>query len=140
MADEKVDFIVIDNNPEVIQKIEDEGFIYVNGCATDDKILIEAGIKRAKGVVCVLPTDADNLYVVLTAKELNPDVYVLSRFEDEASERRLIKAGADRVISPHKVGGEEDDSGSSEACHAGLYGNYGREKEPFTSYGRITGL
>ena len=106
LTDEKVGFIVIDNNPEVIQKIEDEGFIYVNGCATEDKILIEAGIKRAKGVVCVLPTDADNLYVVLTAKELNPDVYVLSRFEDEASERRLIKAGADRVISPHKVGGK----------------------------------
>ncbi len=105
LTDEKVDFIVIDNNPEVIQKIEDEGFIYVNGCATDDNILIDAGIKKAKGVVCVLPTDADNLYVVLTAKELNPDVYVLSRFEDEASERRLIKAGADRVISPHKVGG-----------------------------------
>ena len=105
LAGEKVDFVVIDNDPEVIQKIEDEGFLYINGCATDDKILVEAGIKRARSIVSVLHTDADNLYVVLAARELNPDVYVLSRFEDEASERRLIKAGADRVISPHKVGG-----------------------------------
>jgi len=61
---------VIDNNPEVIQKAQDEGFICFRGDATQDKILIQAGIKRAKGVVCVLPSDAENLYVILTAKEL----------------------------------------------------------------------
>ncbi|TFG93868.1 MAG: potassium channel protein [Syntrophobacterales bacterium] len=105
LAQEKVEFVVADNNPDVIQDIEDKGFIYINGSATEDKTLLNAGIKRAKGVVCALSTDADNLYVVLTAKELNPDVYVLSRFEDDASERRLINAGADRVISPYSVGG-----------------------------------
>jgi voltage-gated potassium channel len=105
LTHEKVEFVVVDNNSMIIQHIEDNGFAYVNGNAAEDKTLLAAGIKTAKGVVCTLPTDADNLYVVLAAKELNPDVYVLSRFEDNASERRLMKAGADRVISPYKVGG-----------------------------------
>ncbi len=105
LAEEKTDFVVIDNNPEVIQKVEEAGFVYYKGDATDDKTLLGAGIKRAKGVVCVLPTDALNLYVILTAKELNPKIYVLSRSEEEASEHRLVRAGADRVISPYTLGG-----------------------------------
>lgn len=105
LAAEKVHFVVIEKNPEVIQKIEDEGFICYHGDSTSDKALIEAGIKRAKGIVCVLPTDAENLYVILTAKELNPDVFVLSRSEEEQSEHRLLRAGADRVMSPYTLGG-----------------------------------
>ncbi|MBN2255962.1 MAG: NAD-binding protein [Deltaproteobacteria bacterium] len=105
LSDEGIAFIVVDNDEKVIQRVEDAGFIYVKGTATDDQILIEAGVGRARGLVSALPTDADNLYVVLTARELNHDLYVVARFEDEASERRLIKAGANRVISPYKVGG-----------------------------------
>ncbi len=105
LAGEKVPFVVVDSNPEIIQKIQDEGFIYCKGDATQDKILLEAGIKRAKGIVCVLPTDAENLYVILTAKELNRDIYILSRSEEEESEHRLIRAGANRVISPYTLGG-----------------------------------
>ena len=102
---DKMDFVVIDSDPEVIQKIEEEGFVYYRGDATQDKSLLGAGIKRAKGIVCVLPTDAENLYVILTAKELNPDIYVLSRSEEEESEHRLLRAGADRVMSPYILGG-----------------------------------
>ncbi len=102
---EKVPCVVIDNNPEVIQKAQDEGFICCKGDATQDKTLIDAGIKRAKGIVCVLPSDAENLYVILTAKELNQNIYIMSRSEDESSEHRLVRAGADRVISPYKLGG-----------------------------------
>ena len=105
LAAEKVHFVVIERNPEVIQKIEDEGFLCYHGDSTNDRSLIEAGIKQAKGIVCVLPTDAENLYVILTAKELNPNVFVLSRSEEEQSEHRLLRAGADRVISPYKLGG-----------------------------------
>jgi voltage-gated potassium channel len=105
LAAEKVPCVVIDNNPEVIQKVQDEGFIYCKGDATQDKTLIEAGIKRAKGVVCVLPSDAENLYVILTAKELNQNIYIMSRSEEEESEHRLIRAGADRVMSPYTLGG-----------------------------------
>ena len=105
LAHEKVEFVIVENDPEVTQGIEDIGFAYVKGGATDDKTLLDAGVKRAKGIVCALPKDADNLYIVLTARELNPDIYIISRFEDNASERRLINAGADRVMSPYRVGG-----------------------------------
>jgi len=105
LAAEKVPFIVIDNDPETIQKAEDRDFIYYKGDATEDKTLLGSGIKRAKGIVCALPTDALNLYVILTAKELNPKIFILSRSEEEASEHRLIRAGADRVMSPYTLGG-----------------------------------
>jgi len=105
LAHENVGFVVVDNKSDVIQDIEDSGFAYINGNAAEDKTLLDAGIKMARGVVCALPTDADNLYVVLAARELNPEIYILSRFEDNTSERRLLNAGADRVISPYRVGG-----------------------------------
>ncbi len=105
LAEEGADFVVVDSNLQVIQKMEEKCFTYVAGSATDDETLLAAGIERAKSVVCTLPSDADNLYIVLTAKELNPHVYIMSRFEDDLSERRLLKAGADRAISPSKVGG-----------------------------------
>jgi voltage-gated potassium channel len=102
---EKIDFVVVDNNQETIQKIEEEGFVYYKGDASQDKTLIAAGIKRAKGIVCALPTDPENLYVILTAKELNPNIYILSRSEEMESEHRLLRAGADRVMSPYTLGG-----------------------------------
>jgi voltage-gated potassium channel len=101
----KMPCVVIDNNPDVIQKARDEGFICFKGDATQDKILVEAGIKRAKGIVCVLPSDAENLYVILTAKELNQNIYIMARSEEEESEHRLLRAGADRVMSPYTLGG-----------------------------------
>ena len=105
LAGEKVDFVVIDNNQEVIQKIEEEGFVYHRGDATHEKTLLAAGIKNAKGIVCVLSTDAENLYVILTARELNPGIFILSRSEGEESEQRLLRAGANRVESPYMMGG-----------------------------------
>ncbi len=105
LAEEKAPFVVIEKNPDVLQRIEDEGYVYLKGDATDDKSLLRAGIKRAQGVVCVLSSDAENLYVILTSKELNAGIYILSRCEEEVSEHRLLRAGADRVISPYKMGG-----------------------------------
>jgi len=105
LATEKVPFVVIDSSAEVIERIAEEGFVYCKGDATHDKCLLEAGVKRAKGIVCVLPSDAENLYVILTARELNPDIWILSRSEDEASEHRLLRAGANRVMSPYTFGG-----------------------------------
>jgi voltage-gated potassium channel len=105
LAAEKVPFVVIENNPEIIEKIKEDEFLFYKGDATEDKSLLEAGIKRAAGIVCVLPTDAENLYVILTAKELNPKVFILSRSEEEESEHRLLRAGADRVMSPYTLGG-----------------------------------
>ena len=105
LAAEKVDFVVVDKDPEAIQKIEEEKYVYHQGDATHNKTLLAAGIKKARGIVCVLPSDAENLYVILTAKELNPGIFILSRSEDEESEHRLLRAGADRVMSPYAMGG-----------------------------------
>ena len=105
LAAEKVPFVVIERDAEAIEKIAEEGFLYYKGDATNDKTLLDAGIKRAAGIVCVLPTDAENLYVILTAKELNPKIFILSRSEEEESEHRLVRAGADRVMSPYTLGG-----------------------------------
>lgn len=105
LAEGGVDFLAIDKNQNIIQRLEEDGFVYYNGDATQDKTLLAAGIKNAKGIVCVLPSDAQNLYVILAARELNPNIFILSRSEDEESERRLLKAGADRVMSPYILGG-----------------------------------
>lgn len=105
LAAEKVPFVVVDNRPGVIERLQEEGIVYFQGDATHDKCLIGAGIEWARGIVCVLPTEAQNLYVILTAKELNPKIWVLARSEEEQSDRRLLRAGADRVISPYARGG-----------------------------------
>lgn len=105
LAREAVDFVVIENDAAVAQEIIKDGYLHILGSATEDKTLLDAGVERAASVVCALPTDAHNLYVILAAKEINPSVFVLSRAEDEASEHRLTKVGADRVMSPYKEGG-----------------------------------
>jgi voltage-gated potassium channel len=68
-------------------------------------LLKEAGIERAKGLISVLPTDAENMYVVLTARGLNPDLLIVARAGEEGSEKKLLRAGADKVVSPYHIGG-----------------------------------
>jgi voltage-gated potassium channel len=79
--------------------------LLVRGDATKDEVLKQAGIERAKGLISVLPTDAENLYVVLSAKVLNPDLNIVARAGEEGSEQKLLRAGADRVVSPYHIGG-----------------------------------
>jgi len=105
LTSEGVSFVAIDDHPEVIAKLEEDGYVYCKGDATQEKTLLEAGIARAKGVICTLSRDAENLYVILTARELNPGLYILSRAEDEEGEKRLLRAGADRVELPYTMGG-----------------------------------
>ncbi|MGB9716604.1 MAG: potassium channel family protein [Thermodesulfovibrionales bacterium] len=97
-----VDFIAIEKNPVTHEK---EDFLIYEGDATHDDILKECGIERAKGLITVLPTDAENLYVVLSAKGLNPNLFIVARAGEEGSEQKLLRAGADRVISPYHIGG-----------------------------------
>ena len=98
-------FIVIDKNPDVIAALQREGLMAVEGDATQDDVLIRAGIERAKGVVSVVNTDTENLYIVLTARGLNKDLYIVARAGDEGSEHKLMRAGANRVSSPYHIGG-----------------------------------
>lgn len=101
----KVEFVLIEKNTEMISKALDEGILALRGSATEDEILIEAGIQRAKGILTSLSSDADNVFVTLTAKTLNPDIFVVARGEEEQSTRKLIHAGATRVVSPYTIGG-----------------------------------
>jgi voltage-gated potassium channel len=99
----EVGTVVIEMNPGM--QFEKEDILFVEGDATRDDILISAGIDRAKGLVSVLPTDAENLYVVLSARELNPKLFVLARASDEGAEQKMLRAGATRVVSPYLTGG-----------------------------------
>ena len=97
-------FVVIEKEP-LPPGADEPGVLLVQGDATRDDVLKEAGIESAAGLVSVLPTDAENLYVVLTAKGLNPTLNVVARAGDEGSEQKLLRAGADRVVFPYFIGG-----------------------------------
>lgn len=101
----KIPMVVIDNNPEKKDALENEGIPYINDDATSDEVLIEAGIERAKGVVTVVASDADNLFITMTARGLNPGVYILARADGEATEKKLLRAGANQVVMPYLIGG-----------------------------------
>jgi voltage-gated potassium channel len=106
LKDSGVPFVAIENDPLKIELLNDLGFYYVEGDATIDDFLILAGIKRAKGLVAVINSDAQNVFTVLSAKELNPNLFIVARAVEETTESKLIKAGADRVIKPYELGGK----------------------------------
>ncbi len=100
------DCVIVESDPELIMEIETEGqMLYVKGDATNDEVLEAAGIAKASSLITTLPSDADNLYVVLSARQLNPDCTIVSRASNDSSDRKLKVAGADNVIMPDKLGG-----------------------------------
>jgi voltage-gated potassium channel len=100
---EDLDFIVIEKNHTILD--EKEELLIIEGDATKDDLLKKAGIEKAKCLISVLPTDAENLYVVLSARGLNPDLLIVARAGEEGSEQKLLRAGADRAVSPYYIGG-----------------------------------
>ncbi len=99
-----VPFVAIERNGDFLNNRSDE-LLGISGDATNDDTLMEAGIERAKGLISVLPNDALNLYVVLSARELNPNLHIVARAGEEGSENKLLRAGADKVVSPYHIGG-----------------------------------
>jgi voltage-gated potassium channel len=98
-------FMVIENDDEVIREIDQLGYIKLKGDASDDDILLEAGIKNARGLVAVVSTDADNLYITLTARGLSPNLFILTRSSGTPGvAKKLKRAGASKVISPYAIG------------------------------------
>ncbi|NOX46026.1 MAG: potassium channel protein [Chlorobi bacterium] len=98
--------IVVDSNPQVISgESENNKAIFILGDSTQDETLEKANIKFAKSLITTLPMDADNLYVVLTARALNPDMNIISRGSSGSSEKKLRMAGVDSVVMPESVGG-----------------------------------
>jgi len=98
---------VVDNNPDHLSRLEELGYNFVAGDATREETLLEAGIERAKGLVAVVSTDAGNVYVTLTARSLNPGLFIVSRAEERGAEQKLLRAGADKVESPYEMGGRK---------------------------------
>ncbi len=100
---EGVRFVVVEKAPVSLE--ENGGVLILEGDATQDHVLKEAGIENARGLISVLPTDAENLFVVLSARGLNPNLLIVSRAVEEGSEQKLLRAGATKVISPYHIGG-----------------------------------
>jgi len=105
LNENKRPFVVIENDPKEISTIEAEGYLALPGEAADDEILITAGIKEARGLIAVVSTDADNVFITLTARGLNPGLFILARSSGTpGSDTKLMRAGASKVISPYYIG------------------------------------
>lgn len=104
-AAEKIPFVIVDHDPEAVLEAKEHDFIALHGDATLDEYLLIAGIERAVCLVSSLSSDADNLYTVLSAKTLNPQVRAIARANNEEAVTKLKRAGADGVVSPYVTGG-----------------------------------
>lgn len=102
----KKPFVVIERNKPVIEKFESENIPFVFGNANEDEVLIQAGVERANTLISALPNDADNLFVVLSARQINKEMRIISRASQETSYNKLKLAGANNVILPDKIGGD----------------------------------
>lgn len=105
LADDGAHFVVVDSDPEATQAAADAGWIAVQGDATEEETLLRAGIERAGSVVTALSGDAENLFVTMSARALNPSAFIVARSAHESTEAKLVKAGANRVITPNVIGG-----------------------------------
>jgi len=99
-----IDVVVVEKNPDLTHAMDEDGVLYVSGDAADEACLIKAGIQRAKGLVAVLATDTDNVFLVLTARQLAPGLKIIARAGQEAAKNKLKAAGADSVESPYEMG------------------------------------
>jgi voltage-gated potassium channel len=100
------EYILIEKSHTVLERaITNNCKNYIEGDANDDSVLISAGIKRAKGLITTLPDDAENVFVVLTAREMNRNLHIISRASRDSSDKKLRMAGANNVVMPDKVGG-----------------------------------
>lgn len=100
-----IPLIVVDQNSQFKEKLRSRNIPYIIDDATSEDVLVEAGILRAKGLVTVVLSDADNLFITMTARGINPDLFILARADQETSEKKLIRAGADKVVMPYLIGG-----------------------------------
>jgi voltage-gated potassium channel len=105
VATEQIPFVVIDPDTEVIQTARELGYLAITGDATLDEVLQAAGVERARCLITAMPSDADNLYTILSAKTLNPKIRAIARASTEEAITKLRRGGADAVVSPYITGG-----------------------------------
>ncbi len=101
----KKDYVIIENDETKIEDLKDQNHLVLNGDATDDDVLEKAGVKNADGLITALSNDADNVYVVLTARGLSQNLRIVARAIDKMSSKKLLRAGADKVVSPYSIAG-----------------------------------
>lgn len=106
LINHKHPFVVVERSQQIMMAERDNPISFVEGDATEDKTLIEAGIMRAKALISTLPVDADNTFVALTARSLNPNIQIISRASNRSSMKKLLIAGVDNVVMPETVGGD----------------------------------
>lgn len=105
LHENKRPFVIIENDPEELKVIRNLHYVFLDGDASSDETLHKANIEHAKGLIAVVSSDADNVYTILSAKGINPKLFVLARSSgSEGSETKMIRAGADKVISPYYIG------------------------------------
>jgi voltage-gated potassium channel len=100
-------FVVVDRRVDLAETMDVPGGLPVVGDATSDEVLKRAGVDRARALVTVTPSDADNLYITMSARLLNARIFIVARAEGEKTEQKLLRAGADRIVSPYALGGSK---------------------------------
>jgi len=104
-TDEKIDFVIVDINTESLERAAAAGFTTISGDAADTETLRAAGVERARGLVAAVDSDEINIYVTLSARVLNPNLFIVARANRNDAESKLRLAGATRIISPYRIGG-----------------------------------
>ncbi len=104
LANKGVDFVVIEHDDSVAEKLLTQGHLVLIGDATDEKVLEGARAQNAQTLITAASSDAENVYITLTARGLNPNIYIVARANDQAAERQLMRAGANKVVSPVLIG------------------------------------
>ncbi len=105
LADDNIPFIIIEQNSNLVEILEQDRYLYINMDATTEAALLKAGIMEAKGIVTAVHSDANNVFITLTAKGLRPGIFILARSSDEENQEKLLRAGATRVVCPYLMGG-----------------------------------
>lgn len=104
LASKPVPVIVVEQNPARCEMLEEGGFLFVQGDATHDDVLEKAGISRAKGLITVVTSDSANVFITLTARGINPKLFILARASEDGADIKLMRAGANKVVSPYSIG------------------------------------
>ena len=99
-------FIIVDKDARRLEAAREAGYLTLEGEATEESVLLEAGVTRASVLATVLPSDASNVFITLSARDLHPELMIIARGEDPSTERKLIQAGANRVVLPAHIGAE----------------------------------
>lgn len=106
LQEAEVPLVVVENQESSIERIQNNKLLYVAGDAQDEEVLQEAGIERARGLICTLSRDQDNVFVTLIAREINRDIFILVRTNQHQNTKKILRAGADKVISPYEIGAD----------------------------------